>query len=48
MYKKTNHEQEKINVIKLVWPVRSETDRIQSQSKVCYKMALHSGAKEIA
>ncbi len=27
-------QQEKIKVIKLVWPVTTETDRIQSQSKV--------------
>ena len=27
-------QQEKIKVIKLVWPVTSETDRIQSQSMI--------------
>jgi hypothetical protein len=27
-------QQEKIKVIKSVWPVRSETDRIQSQSMI--------------
>jgi hypothetical protein len=31
---KTLMEREKIKVIKLVWPVRSKTDRIQSQTMI--------------
>jgi hypothetical protein len=31
---KTLMQQEKIKVIKLVWPVRSKTDRIQSQTMI--------------